>query len=63
MHYLRAVFVLFCSVWVLDGAESRPNILLIMLDDMGYSDIGCYGMEIQTPTLDTLAANGVRMAC
>lgn len=39
---------------------NRPNILLIMNDDMGYSDIGCYGGEVQTPNLDRLAANGVR---
>lgn len=41
-------------------AAPRPNIILIMSDDMGYSDIGCYGGEINTPTLDTLAANGLR---
>ena len=38
----------------------RPNIVLIMSDDMGFSDIGCYGGEISTPTLDKLAANGIR---
>lgn len=37
-----------------------PNIILIMGDDMGYSDIGCYGGEINTPNLDSLAANGLR---
>ncbi len=37
-----------------------PNILLVMNDDMGYSDIGCYGGEIRTPNLDRLAADGVR---
>ncbi len=42
--------------------SARPNILLVMVDDMGYSDLGCYGSEIQTPTLDKLAANGVRFA-
>lgn len=41
------------------GAE-RPNIIYIMSDDMGYSDIGCYGSEISTPHLDQLAANGLR---
>jgi arylsulfatase A-like enzyme len=39
---------------------SKPNIILIMSDDMGYSDIGCYGGEIQTPNLNRLAKNGVR---
>ncbi|MGQ8338690.1 arylsulfatase [Sunxiuqinia sp. A32] len=38
----------------------RPNIILIMSDDMGFSDIGCYGGEINTPNLDKLASNGVR---
>jgi arylsulfatase A-like enzyme len=40
----------------------RPNIILIMADDMGYSDIGCYGSEIRTPNLDALGTNGVRMS-
>ncbi|MFK7909354.1 MAG: arylsulfatase [Akkermansiaceae bacterium] len=38
----------------------RPNIIVIMSDDMGYSDIGCYGSEIETPNLDSLASNGLR---
>jgi arylsulfatase A-like enzyme len=41
-------------------AASRPNIIVILSDDMGYSDIGCYGGEIRTPNLDGLAKNGVR---
>ena len=45
-----------------DDAESRPNILLILADDMGYSDIGCYGGEIGTPAIDSLAQTGVRLA-
>ena len=40
--------------------DDRPNIVLILADDMGFSDIGCYGSEIETPTLDKLAANGLR---
>jgi len=38
----------------------RPNIILIMADDMGFSDIGCYGGEVNTPVLDKLAAEGMR---
>jgi len=38
----------------------RPNIVLILADDMGFSDIGCFGSEIRTPNLDALAARGVR---
>jgi len=45
----------------LENKRHRPNIVLIMSDDMGYSDIGCYGSEIETPNLDKLAAGGVRM--
>ncbi len=40
--------------------DKKPNILLILADDMGYSDLGCYGGEIHTPNLDSLAANGIR---
>lgn len=39
----------------------KPNIMLIVVDDMGYSDLGCYGGEIKTPNLDRLAESGVRM--
>ena len=39
---------------------TRPNIVVILVDDMGFSDIGCYGSEIPTPRLDALAAEGVR---
>lgn len=42
------------------AAQERPNILLIMADDMGYSDLGCYGSEIETPNIDRLADEGVR---
>ena len=40
--------------------QNRPNIVLIMADDMGFSDIGCYGGEIRTPHLDQLARDGLR---
>jgi len=44
-----------------DGSPAgRPNIILIMADDMGFSDLGCYGSEIHTPNLDRLAAGGLR---
>ncbi len=41
-------------------SQSRPNIIVILADDLGYSDMGCYGGEISTPNLDRLASNGVR---
>ena len=40
--------------------RTRPNIILIMVDDMGYSDIGCYGGEVKTPNLDKIAKDGLR---
>ena len=39
---------------------ARPNIVLILADDLGFSDLGCYGSEIATPNMDKLAANGLR---
>ena len=42
--------------------EKRPNILNILVDDMGYSDLGCYGGEIKTPNIDSLAKGGLRFS-
>src|SRR5512137_1486305 len=42
------------------AAGQRPNIVLILADDMGFSDLGCYGSEIATPNLDRLAGDGLR---
>ena len=41
-------------------ADRRPNMVVILLDDLGYSDLGCYGGEIRTPNIDGLAAGGLR---
>ena len=41
-------------------AKPQPNIIIVLADDMGYSDIGCFGGEIKTPVLDSLAENGLR---
>jgi len=66
---ILAGIVLAVSAAIVDGAAgqragagARPNIIVIMSDDMGYSDIGCYGGEIRTPTLDRLAAGGLRFS-
>ena len=48
------------SVWANKPLEDRPNIILIMADDLGFSDLGSYGGEIETPNLDALAKNGLR---
>ena len=42
-----------------DSSE-RPNIMIILTDDMGFSDLGCFGGEIDTPNLDSLASTGLR---
>ncbi len=55
-----AVMLLVFFLAHLAMAAEKPNIILIMADDMGYSDMGCYGGEIKTPTLDALADNGLR---
>ena len=43
-------------------APRKPNVVFILADDLGYSDLGCYGSEIETPNLDRLAANGLRFS-
>ena len=55
------LFALICfgNSWTL-AAAPKPNILLIMADDLGFSDLGCYGGEIATPNLDSIAQNGLR---
>ena len=52
----------FCpSLFAADTHHSKqPNIILILADDLGYSDLGCYGSEIETPRLNDLAENGIR---
>ena len=44
------------------SSAKTPNIILILNDDMGFSDIGCYGGEVETPHLDSLAAQGLRFS-
>src|SRR5687767_12363704 len=67
MSALRIIVVIAAAVLALGSdrahaaeAKRRPNIVVIMADDLGYSDLGCYGGEIRTPNLDALAAKGVR---
>ena len=70
MNYLTYI-ILICGILQLsscntDNGEKKeephpPNILLIMADDLGYSDIGCFGGEIATPNIDALAQQGIRL--
>ena len=65
---MRHFLLLTCCLYLLlscesdsaPGTDSRPNIILIMADDLGYSDLGAYGGEIHTPHLDRLAAEGIQ---
>ena len=59
---LTILSLLACLIACSAGAAERPNIVLIVADDLGYSDLGCYGSEIRTPTLDGLAENGLRFS-
>ena len=52
--------MILCLAATAVGADKRPNILIVLTDDMGFSDLGCFGGEIETPNLDALAAGGLR---
>jgi arylsulfatase A-like enzyme len=62
MTSLRTLLLLSCIHFLAwsAAAAKRPNIVLLFADDMGFSDIGCFGSEIETPNVDRLAANGLR---
>ncbi|MFK7849781.1 MAG: arylsulfatase [Akkermansiaceae bacterium] len=62
---MNAPRLMFCSGMLaatsfVNAEPEKPNFLIILADDLGYSDLGCYGGEIKTPNLDALAANGLR---
>lgn len=71
---IRRLFIFFFLSILLTGffsctergnnkkADSRPNIVLIVADDLGFGDIGCYGGEIETPNMDALASRGIRFS-
>jgi len=68
MKLIRALACLFAlcpslflsSVALAKEGAAKPNVVFILADDLGYSDLGCYGGEIETPNLDSLAKNGLR---
>jgi len=61
-HFFACGLLVFALPCVSAQTElpKRPNIIVILADDMGFSDIGCFGSEIPTPNLDALAADGIR---
>ena len=70
---LLSALSLASGLWILSAAadlpaataargERRPNVLVILADDLGYSDLGCYGGEVPTPNIDRLAAGGARFS-
>ena len=66
MKCLLILLVIFAGSsfsWTHAESSDKPNIIFILADDMGYSDLGCYGGEIETPSIDRLAAEGVRLSC
>jgi arylsulfatase len=70
LSHQRATFLLTIAAGLLAGDQAKtthgaesskaPNVLIVLADDLGYSDLGCYGSEIHTPNLDSLAKSGLR---
>ena len=58
--FLTCILFLFVPSRTEAETDSKPNIIVILADDLGYSDLGCFGSEIETPRLDDLAENGLR---
>jgi arylsulfatase A len=58
---LFAIVVLTTASQASAAGPPRPNIVLVLVDDMGYGDLGCYGSEIATPRIDSLARDGVKL--
>jgi arylsulfatase len=57
---LASTFLVARGAAAESARPARPNVIIILVDDMGFSDIGCYGSEIPTPNLDALAASGLK---
>lgn len=62
MNVFIAIVFLFSLITSVVQAEDRPNVVILLADDLGYQDIGCYGGPVKTPALDTLSARGTRFS-
>ena len=67
LYFLLVIFLIAISLSCSETKEKkvisrRPNIVLLVADDLGFGDIGCYGGDIETPNLDALASNGIRFS-
>lgn len=62
LQFLLLGFISFTACKSKKQLDNRPNILLIVADDLGYSDLGCYGSDIRTPNIDLLAKKGLRFS-
>lgn len=60
--FMALIWTAICATAAGAADASRPNIVVVLVDDVGFSDIGCYGSEIPTPNLDRLAADGLRFS-
>ena len=62
MHRRQFLSLLPGATLAAQSAPRRPNVVILLADDLGYSDVGCYGSEIETPHIDALAAAGTRFS-
>ena len=61
MYSLIVNYLLNFLFAMIEKSLNKPNVIFILADDLGYSDIGCFGSEINTPNLDYLGNNGILM--
>lgn len=62
LRWVVSVLIIVNGATALSATTTRPNVLIILADDLGYSDLSCYGGEISTPNIDRLAQGGVRFS-